>query len=608
MPRGPYSNHADEFFRKTCCNLKLIPAEKAGQGGSDMPKKTLKNVTVADAYLAVLADRGVDYLFANAGTDFAPLIEALAKAQALGTLHPTPITCPHENTAQHMAIGYYLATGRPQLTMMHVNVGTANGMNGLLNASRGQIPMLFTAGRTPTNEDTLPGHRSLDIHWTQEMFDQGGMTREAVKWDYELRNGEQVETVIDRMLSVIMSDPKGPAYLSLPREVLAIEMDEYTFESPSRIKAASPSYPNAEGLDEAANILAKAENPVIITNWGGRNPGVMPALVELAEKYAIPVVEYRNRYVAMPRHHPMYAGGNPNTLVEAADAILVFDCAVPWLPSQVSPPENAKVIQMAPDPHYTFVPIRGFQADIALACASDLGLRALCAAMEEPAKSAAVTIDKRRKVITAIHDRLEDNWARKLEEVKDRTPLHPAFISHCIGQIADADTIFAKESQLQVQYLDTSKPTKILNGGAASGLGHGMGVALGAKLADRDRLVIGTHGDGAYMFNCPVSAHYVAAEQDLPILTIVFNNQRWQAVRGSAMGMHPDGYAAKANQIPLAHFTVDQHYEKAVEISGGYGEQVNDPKDMMPALERALKAVTVDKRQALLNVTASDPT
>ena len=134
-----------------------------------MPKKTLKNCTVADAYLAVLADRGVDYLFANAGTDFAPLIEALAKAQSLGTPIPEPITCPHENTAQHMAIGHYLVSGRPQMTMMHVNVGTANGMNGFLNAARGYTPMLFTAGRTPTNEHTLRGHRSLDIHWTQEM-------------------------------------------------------------------------------------------------------------------------------------------------------------------------------------------------------------------------------------------------------------------------------------------------------------------------------------------------------------------------------------------------------------------------------------------------------
>ena len=111
-----------------------------------------------------MADRGVEYLFANAGTDFAPMIEALARAQALQLPHPRPVTCPHENTAQHMAIGYYLATGRPQLTMHHVNVGTANAMNGLLNAARGQVPVLFTAGRTPLNEDTLKGHRTHRPH------------------------------------------------------------------------------------------------------------------------------------------------------------------------------------------------------------------------------------------------------------------------------------------------------------------------------------------------------------------------------------------------------------------------------------------------------------
>ncbi len=572
-----------------------------------MTTKTIKDCTVADAYLEILADRGVEYLFANAGTDFAPLIEALAKAQALGTPHPEPIICPHENTAQHMAIGYYLATGRPQMTMMHVNVGTANGLNGLLNASRGNIPMLFTAGRTPTNEHTLAGHRDNVIHWTQEMFDQNGMTREAAKWDYELRNAEQVETIIDRILSIMMSDPMGPAYLSLPREVLAIPVKEFTYSSPGSIQPTKPSLPNPDDLDEAAQILAKAENPVIITNWAGRNPAVMPALVDLAERYALPVVEFSNRYVAMPRHHPMYAGGNPIPFVKAADAILVIDCAVPWLPALVSHSDDCKVIQMAPDPMYSMFPVRGFRSDISLACGTDLGLLALAQAMEEPAKSAKAVIDARRVTLTEKHETLEDNWARKLEDVKGNTPLHPAWISHCLGEISDADTIFAVESKLQVQYLTTEKPCTFLNAGASSGLGHGMGVALGAKLADRDRLVIGTHGDGSYMFNVPVSAHYVAADQDLPILTVVFNNQRWQAVRGATLRMVPDGYASKTNQVPLSHFNVEQHYEKLVEVSGGYGEEVTEPTEMLPALERALKAVTVDKRQALINVTASDP-
>jgi acetolactate synthase-1/2/3 large subunit len=189
----------------------------------------------------------------------------------------------------------------------------------------------------------------------------------------------------------------------------------------------------------------------------------------------------------------------------------------------------------------------------------------------------------------------------------EQTPLHPAFISHCIKQIADDDTLYVKESQLQTQYLGIDKPLQVLNAGAASGLGHGMGVALGAKLANRDRLVIGTEGDGAYMFNVPVSCHYVSAEQELPILTVVFNNQRWQAVRGSTLGVNPDGYAAKSNRAPLTYFTVDQHYEKAVEVSGGYGERVTEPGQMLPALERAMKAVQVEKRQALINVVCSDP-
>ncbi len=108
------------------------------------------------------------------------------------------------------------------------------------------------------------------------------------------------------------------------------------------------------------------------------------------------------------------------------------------------------------------------------------------------------------------------------------------------------------------------------------------------------------------MFNVPVSAHYVAAERSAD-LTIVFNNQRWQAVRGATLRMQPDGYASKANQMPLSHFTVDQNYEKMVELTDGYGEQVKDPAKLLPALEKAVKAVMVDKRQALLNVHVSDP-
>ena len=565
-------------------------------------RKTLRNCTVADAYLAVLADRGVDYLFANAGTDFAPLIEALAKAQALGVPAPAPVTCPHENTAQHMAIGHYLVSGRPQMTMTHVNVGTANGMNGLLNAARGYVPMLFTAGRTPTNEDALRGHRSLDIHWTQEMYDQAAMTREAVKWDYELRNGEQVATIVDRALSVAMSEPRGPVYLSLPREVLARELEEFSYESPSRMRPAAPPAPAPDALDETASLFANAERPVMITNWGGRNPRVMEPLTRLAERFAVPVVEYRNRFVAMPPRHPMHAGYDPNPWVAEADVIVAFDTVVPWLPSKVSPPDGCKVIHIAPDPLYAMIPVRGFPADISLTCRTDIGLRMLFEAMTAHEGGAREKIARRRDAVAAWHAALEAEWSAKLETARDRSPISPALVSHCLNRLRDPDTIIVRESPLMQEYVDTELPGTMLNAGAASGLGHGMGVALGAKLAAPERLVIGTEGDGSYMFNVPVSCHYVAAEQNLPILWVIFNNGQWQAVHRATVGLNPDGFAAKANRQPLTYFTVDQRYEKAVEVSGGWGVRVTEPSELMPTLERALNVVTSEKRQALVNV------
>jgi acetolactate synthase I/II/III large subunit len=197
-----------------------------------MPRKGVAVDNVAEAYLALLADRGVEYLFANAGTDFAPLVEAFAKAARTGTPVPQPVLATHENLAFSMAHGYAIVTRRVPAVMVHVSVGTANGVCGALNAARDNVPILFTAGRSPLTESGLPGARDVYIHWAQEMFDQAGMLREIVKWDYELRNGEQLETVIDRALSIATTSPGGPVYLSLPREVLAAPLPGFSYDSP----------------------------------------------------------------------------------------------------------------------------------------------------------------------------------------------------------------------------------------------------------------------------------------------------------------------------------------------------------------------------------------
>jgi acetolactate synthase-1/2/3 large subunit len=288
-----------------------------------MAKKTIADGIAAEAYLAILADRGIDYLFGNAGTDFAPLIEAYSRCRVNGVKVPEPVTCPHENVAISMAQGYYAMTGRPQAVMVHVNVGTANAMCGLINAFKGNIPVLFSAGRTPFTETaTMAGRRSAEIHWPQEMFDQRALVREVVKWDYELPNVEVMETAVDRALNAAMTYPRGPVYLTLPREALAEPIKDFSYESPSRLQYASPPHPAANAIDEAASLIAAAENPLIITASAGHDVEEVETLAALAERFAIPVSQRKPRYMCLPTDHSMHVGYNPDPLLGDADVII----------------------------------------------------------------------------------------------------------------------------------------------------------------------------------------------------------------------------------------------------------------------------------------------
>src|SRR5213075_1111780 len=286
------------------------------------PTTSFEPETAADAWLGLLASRGIEYLFANGGTDFAPVVEAYAKGQKLGWKLPQVVVVPHENMGVAMAHGYTMITGKPQAMMVHGGVGTANAMNGLINASRQNVPILFTAGRTPITESgDLPAARNNYIHWAQEHFDQGGMLREFMKWDYELRHAEQVETVIDRGLAIAKSEPQGPVYVTLPREILASGFDR-EFSKTTTIAPATPPAADPEQLEEAAKLLGNAHHPLLITANGGRNADSARAIEQLAQTLAVPVVHYRPRHLALSTEHPMHCGWDPHALLKEADVVL----------------------------------------------------------------------------------------------------------------------------------------------------------------------------------------------------------------------------------------------------------------------------------------------
>src|SRR5439155_9917884 len=162
-----------------------------------------------------------------------------------------------------------------QAVMVHVNVGTANCIAGLINAERDYVPMLLASGRTPVLEAGAHGARSLNIHWAQEMFDQAGMLREFVRWDYELRDPRQLAVVTARAIALAHSAPCGPVYLSLPREVLTSAPAP---ETECVMEPPSPAGPDPAAVARAASILTKAQRPLIITARAGADPAVPPLL------------------------------------------------------------------------------------------------------------------------------------------------------------------------------------------------------------------------------------------------------------------------------------------------------------------------------------------
>ncbi len=562
--------------------------------------------TVAGRLLARLG-RHVDYIFANTGTDFPPIIEALARGEANGSAPdggklPTAIAVPHENVAVSMAYGHTMVSGRPQAVMVHVNVGTANAVCGLINASRGRVPMLLAAGRTPYHETGPPGARNRPIQWAQEMFDQAGLVRETVKWDYELSRSDLVEAAVDRAMAVALSEPMGPVYLTLPREVLA---EESAGEAPPVSAPSAPPGPDPDAVERAAGILAGAERPVIVTGDAGRSAAAFETLSRLADRHAIPVVSYFARSLCIASDHPMNLGYDPGPLLADADAVLAVDCDVPWIPSLQGPPAGCQVIHLGVDPLFSRYPVRSFPCDLAIDASPALALRALDAAVAQRTRDADA-VAARHAALAARSAELRAGWRRAAEESKGDRPIGVPWLSHCIGRIAGDDAIVLNELGLSPTQLTLRRPGSYFGLSPAGGLGWGLGAALGAKLAAPDRLVIAAVGDGAYMFGNPTPAHYVSRAHDLPVLYVVSNNAGWGAVRAATKAMYPDGAAMRRNAVPLTALDPMPDFETVVAASGGYGERVEDPAALPDALDRAVRAVREEGRQALLNVITRD--
>lgn len=558
-------------------------------------------VSAGSVIFSRLKTLGVDYVFANSGTDFPPIIEGLAEAAASGIALPQAITIPHEHAALGMAHGYYFLTGRAQAVMLHTNVGLANGAIGALNAATDHVPMVLMSGRTPTVEKGRFGARTVPIGWGQEMRDQAALVREAVKWDYELRFPEQIAEILDRGHAIANSTPKGPVYISLPREVLSEQIEAGGIaEAPLMAPAVAEPPPLA--IATAADWLLSARNPVIFVQRGAGDEAGFAALSALATEFAIPVVHYWATQIGIPTDHAMFAGGNPEPWLSEADVILAIDALAPWAPDLQNPQAEAKVIQLGPNPLFSRFPVRNFHSDLSIASETSSGIVALLSALRacrdpDPDHRAA-----RRATVEGRTSALRSQVIASAEG-EDGPVMSKAYVSLQLSKaLATREATVLSELGCPLAPMTLDHAQAWYQEPHSGGLGWSLPCAMGMKLAKPERLVVATLGDGSYMFANPVACHQIMEAYDIPVLIVILNNAEWGAVRQSVTMLYPDGYAAKANQMPLTGLSPSPDFTKVAEASNAWARKVTQRGDLADALQAAITEVMDNKRTALLDI------
>ena len=553
--------------------------------------------SAAHYFLEGLNELGFDYLFCNFGTDHAPLIEAMAAFRRVGREMPKTILCPHENTAVHMAAGYAIATGRGQGVMVHVDAGTANSAMALHNLCRARIPVMLMAGKAPfTTRGELLGTRDTYVHFVQEPFDQASVVRPYTKWEYNLPSGVIAKEALRRAHTVMESDPKGPVYMTFPRETLTENFSEGAIRSYPADRFGSVA---ARGVDAGAIevIVAKllaAERPLLITAYAGRNHKTVAVLDELARFAGIRVVEFNPLYVSLPHDSPCHGGFTPARVLADADVGLMVDVDVPWIPSDM--PDNPATwwAQIDVDAEKRNFPMWTFPGNLRLPGDSHRILSDLLTALKAKADTGFKTRAAARVAERAPEGKTRREAAARLAANRGTVgEISPHYVCAALAKALKPSDVVLNEAIRNGPVVFAQMPRTeagTLVGLAGGGLGFSGGMALGLKLAQPERTVVQIAGDGTFYFSNPQSTQAVSRQYKLPILTVVLDNSGWAAVKEATLRVYPEG-EAKASADYGALLAPDMDFAKVAEAAGGHGELVSDPDAIEGAIARCLEAV-----------------
>lgn len=484
--------------------------------------------------------------FVNVGSDHPSLIEAIVKGKReRPNSWPKFLTCPSEMTAISMADGYARVSGRAQAVIVHSDVGTQALAHGIHNASVGRAPVLIFAGLCPyTESGELPGSRTEYMHWLQEPQDQKAIVRQYCRYAGEVHTGVNVKQIVGRALQFANSHPKGPSYIVASREVLAQEIEPYKLDQALWGPIEASALPQ-DAVDSIVAALVKAERPLIITGYSGRDRRTPEILAELADLIpGIRVHSTGGSDVCFPFSHIASEGFrlSDHECTTDADCILILDCDVPWIPSKNPPPHDASIYHVDSDPLNQQIPVSFFpahgrwRAEISTALKQLIlhikGDGALLKTLQHPSYNTRRS--ERSKIHQARLDRIE---SRTQVCMSDNARLNADNIGRILKRQLPAYATFVVEavtaSMPLFEQIQPDRPGSWVNCGG-TGIGWSNGAALGVKLAldemngtnkpGQPSLVCQIVGDGSFMCASPSSALWTAGKYKTPILTIVLNN------------------------------------------------------------------------------------
>jgi thiamine pyrophosphate-dependent acetolactate synthase large subunit-like protein len=553
-----------------------------------------------DAILHAIRDLGVKHILSSPGTEWSSIWEAMAKQDQQGQNGPKFMDCWHETLAVDIAAGYTLATGEMQAVLLHAGSGLLQGLMGVHGALIAGVPMLVISGESTTygeQPDFDPGRQ-----WIDNLSIVGGpqsLSQPLVKYACQTSSPHTIYESIVRAGEMAQRTPVGPTYLSIPHETMVAA---WSAPENKRTVPPAPKLVSAQNdIARVAELIAKARNPVVMTEGAGRTAEAFEALVALSELAALPIVEKPGATFAnFPKDHPMHQGHDFKPYWDTSDLVIVIQTRTPWYPPSERPP-NAVVVDIDDVPHRPYMAYQNHQANIYLEGDTAAALRDIASALRAMPLDEG-KIGERRAKLAASHEALVEKRRARQIAARKKTPIDPVWLCAALSDALPEDTIYIDEvtthTALLREHIRWNKPQSLFT--RQGGLGQGLGLSLGVKLAKPDRLVTTVIGDGGFLYNPVLQSFGASRDFNLPILVVIVNNKKYAAMQNMHKRMYPEGVAVETGNY-LGTFINGPDYVKVIEAFGGYGEKVEDPEALPDALKRGHEAVRAG-RTAVLDV------